>query len=72
MYVFGGKDDENNKLCDTWKFNFTSKQWTEIRQNDEPVPRSGHASSIYKDFMIIYGGIFEVCKELNDMWCYDM
>ena len=22
MYIFGGKDDENNKLNDVWKFNF--------------------------------------------------
>jgi hypothetical protein len=31
MYIFGGKDDENNKLDDLWKFNFLTKEWTEIR-----------------------------------------
>ncbi len=31
MYIFGGKDDENNKLDDLWKFNFQTKEWTEIR-----------------------------------------
>ena len=31
MYIFGGKDDENNKLNDTWKFHFSSKTWEEVR-----------------------------------------
>lgn len=34
--------------------------------------RSGHASQVYKDCMIIYGGIFEVTKELNDMHVFDL
>ena len=73
MYIFGGKDDENNKLSDTWKFNFNTLEWTQIRCADEPIPRSGHTASIYKDnFMIIYGGIYEITKELNDMHIFDM
>lgn len=28
MYIFGGKDDENNKLNDVWKFNFLSREWS--------------------------------------------
>lgn len=27
IYVFGGQDDENNKLGDLWEFNTTTKQW---------------------------------------------
>ena len=30
MYIFGGKDEENNKLNDTWKFNFSTNQWSYI------------------------------------------
>lgn len=45
MYMFGGKDDENNKLCDTWKFNFSTKVWSEIDAIDEPpTARSGHTA----------------------------
>ena len=37
------------------------------------MERSGHSSSIFKDqYMIIYGGIFEVTKELNDMHIFDL
>lgn len=73
MYIFGGKDDENNKCSDVWKFNFETNKWTEIQAIDEPLPRSGHTASIYKDhFMIIYGGIYEITKELNDMHIFDL
>ena len=71
MYIFGGKDDENLKLSDTWKFNLSTQEWTCIDTVDEPMGRSGHASQVYNDSMIIYGGIFEVTKELNDMHVFD-
>ena len=30
LYVFGGKDDENYKLNDLWKFDLTALTWTEL------------------------------------------
>jgi len=79
MYIFGGKNDENTKLNDTWKFSLKTFEWTCVqthieKMDDEhlrPVARSGHASQVYKDCMIIYGGILEVTKELNDMHIFD-
>lgn len=60
-------------MSDTWKFNFNTLEWTQIRCADEPIPRSGHTASIYQEnFMIIYGGIYEITKELNDMHIFDM
>ena len=73
MYIFGGKDDENNKVSDLWKFNFETLQWTCIEAVGEPLPRSGHSASNYKKhLMIIYGGIYEITKELNDMHIFDL
>ena len=73
MYIFGGKDEENNKLNDTWKFNFNTREWTEIECFDSPRPRSGHSASIYNEkFMIIYGGIEEITKELNDLHIFNL
>lgn len=71
MYIFGGKDEDNIKLSDTWKFNLTTLEWTQIEASGEPLGRSGHASQVYNDCMIIYGGIFEVTKELNDMHVFN-
>lgn len=30
FYVYGGQDDENNKLGDVWEFDCASKTWTEV------------------------------------------
>lgn len=74
LFIFGGKDDDNNKLNDTWKFNFKTLSWAQITGFDEPpLPRSGHAAQVYKDqYMIIYGGIYFVTRELNDLHIFDM
>ena len=31
MIVFGGKDNENDKLNDIWSFNFETKKWNELK-----------------------------------------
>ena len=38
-----------------------------------PLPRSGHSASLYGDhLMLIFGGIFDVTKELNDLMAFDL
>ena len=73
MYVFGGKDNENDKLNDLWRLNLTTHEWEEVTNIGGmcPQPRSGHSAVLYKSFMLIFGGIFEITKELNDTHLYD-
>lgn len=71
MIIFGGTDEEKDKLNDTWEFNLTNNQWRKLEASDPPLPRSGHSACLYKDLMIIFGGIFEVTKELDDVVLYD-
>jgi N-acetylneuraminic acid mutarotase len=71
MIIFGGRDEENNKLNDLWLFNFSTYFWEHIDLPNAPLGRSGHSASIYKEMMLIFGGIYEVTKELNDMHIYD-
>ena len=82
--MFGGKDDDNYKLNDLWKFDLTSLTWTELvpagangvnseeESNGIPMARSGHSAVIYQGYICIFGGIFEVTKELNDLQLYDI
>ena len=70
MYIFGGKDSNNKKLNDFWKFDFELLKWTELSIKGGPSHRSGHTSSVYGDFLMIYGGIYDVTKELNDLHIY--
>ena len=74
MYIFGGKDEENRKLNDLWKLDLISNKWTLLEQPSftVPTPRSGHSADIFGDYMVLFGGIFEITKELNDLYLYDI
>lgn len=78
MYVFGGKDEDNEKLKDLWCFDFQTRTWTEMPSDTEGddyesiISRSGHSAQVYADHMLIFGGIHEVTKELDDMIAYNL
>ena len=73
LYVFGGQDDDNNKLDDLWEFSEASG-WRQIQIAEGSIvatPRSGHSAVTFGNKMFIFGGIFELTKELNDMLVFD-
>jgi hypothetical protein len=73
MYVFGGKDDENEKLRDLWRLNFSDMVWVQMESPEQAVAsRSGHSCCIYRDNIIIFGGIQEITKELDDCLLYNI
>lgn len=74
MYIFGGQDDDNNKLNDLWEFDLESGLYKEIvlpADSTIPVARSGHSANIYNGQMYVFGGILELTKELNEMLIFD-
>ena len=73
MYVFGGKNDDSEKMNDLWVFNIADERWTELKAaGDIPFERSGHSISVIGDNIIVFGGIWDVTKELNDLHCYSI
>jgi len=37
----------------------------------QPMARSGHSANLYNGKMYIFGGIFEITKELSELLVYD-
>ena len=75
LVVFGGKNEDNEKMNDTWTFDLSTKTWTKIEIADKdsiPSHRSGHSAVMSGDYMMIFGGIFEITKELNDAYLFDI
>lgn len=77
MIIFGGKDDENMKLNQLWKYDFSTNLWAELEPEngsyDLPMARSGHSSILFKGkYIAVFGGIFEITRELNDCHLYDI
>jgi N-acetylneuraminic acid mutarotase len=72
MVIFGGIDQDRGRLNDTWVFDFNNKTWQylTIKTNGFYLPRvrSGHSASIYKEnYLVVFGGITAVTKELDDV-----
>ena len=73
-YIFGGQDDDNNKLCDLWELDLASETFKLLEGADggyQPHARSGHSANIHNGKMYVFGGILELTKELNEMFTYD-
>lgn len=72
--MFGGQEDENKKMNDVWKLDLTSNSWSKVEMIEGafcPVARSGHSAIMFGSKMYIFGGIFELTHELNDLCCFD-
>jgi Galactose oxidase, central domain len=74
MWIFGGKDDDNRKLNDLWRFDLGTNTWQEIKvQGPLPTERSGHSMEVFEgQYLLIFGGIYEITKELNDLHMFDL
>jgi hypothetical protein len=77
MYVFGGKDNEDNKLNDLWRMSLDTETWEAVHLDDSlpqqvPMGRVGHSSAIYNGHLVVFGGIFEITKELNDSHIFNL
>jgi Kelch motif len=69
MYVFGGFDEDHSTLNDFWTLNLKRWTWSNIPlRGDIPAARSGHCSLIYKDKLILFGGIKEIGHETNELF----
>lgn len=47
IFIFGGQDEDTNKLKDLWEFNTATKQWSKIAYQNlssTELARSGHAA----------------------------
>lgn len=80
MYIFGGKGVNNTKLNDLWTYNLTTHYWTQVNKcttqeedllHKQPIARSGHSCDIIDNYMIIFGGLYDITKELNDMHVFN-
>lgn len=71
LYLFGGRNDYNDKLNDTWIFDISSKQWELIRNDKSPIGRSSHTLVDVGSKMILFGGIVDITKEINEIEQFD-
>jgi len=67
MYIFGGRDNENEALDDFWSFNIESKVW-EKHDQDKIANRYNHSSAALGPNVWIFGGRADDGKIFDDVW----
>ncbi|OMJ66727.1 hypothetical protein SteCoe_36331 [Stentor coeruleus] len=69
MYVFGGFDEDHSTLNDFWRLNLETWTWHPLPlRGDAPAARSGHSTLIYRNNLILFGGIKEIGHETNELF----
>lgn len=71
VYVFGGRNDYNDMLGDTWEFDTKTKKWEEMGGDNHPIGRSSHTLTVENNRMILFGGIVDITKEINELHQFD-
>lgn len=78
IFIFGGRAKEG-RLNDLYELNMTSLTWSKIMMNTpyiSPVGRSWHAMTNAKikdeDHIILYGGLDNEQRALNDCWTINL
>lgn len=70
MYIYGGDVGGAGVYKELWKFNSSTKVWTQL--SDGPVAISGHTAVVYGGKMYVHGGR-DVSATINDyVWEYDI
>jgi N-acetylneuraminic acid mutarotase len=73
LIICAGTNDDNQRLNDTWVYDFGLNQWSELLTSGDLKARNGHSAVMLHDkHMIVFGGISEVTKELDDLYCLDI
>lgn len=74
MYIHGGKNNNDELLSDMWCFDMASGTWQEVKWQDSECPRGrvGHSMAVYRDHILVFGGLFEITRELNDMYAFNL
>jgi len=72
MLIFGGYTDDGQFAHNVTKYNLATKQWDSMNMNQNPVPRSRHASvQTSGNKMLLFGGNSHEAVWLNDLHSFD-
>jgi len=74
MYIFGGKNNDDFMMNDMWRLNLTTNRWEHLKCNDTEAPRgrAGHSMAVYNNHIIVFGGLYEITREMNDMYVFNV
>lgn len=67
LVLFGGTGVDNRVLEDGWLFDTSHDTWVELSTESSPGPLTGHASIVFEDKLLIFGGT-NGTQESAELW----
>jgi hypothetical protein len=58
-------------LDDTWEFDLEEHKWVKLDCPNTPVGRSSHTLTVDNTRLILFGGIVDITKEINEIHQFD-
>lgn len=71
MIMFGGYDENDALLSDTWEYNSSTNTWTEITTTNTPPERYSHDIVYLEDGKALLFGGYDDTACMDDTWIYD-
>ena len=79
IYVFGGEFSSPKQgtfyhYNDFWRLEPASREWTKLEGKGGPPARSGHRTTYFKNYIVLFGGFQDMSQQtkyLQDVWLYD-
>jgi hypothetical protein len=70
LYIYAGKNLKRS-FSDLWEFEIETAKFRRVAMRNEPKEdRSGHIAVMYKENMLVFGGITSVTHERDDLLSY--
>ncbi|RXW12652.1 hypothetical protein EST38_g13202 [Candolleomyces aberdarensis] len=79
LFLFGGEFSSLHQTMfhhygDFWCFDIQTHLWDRIETKIRPTPRSGHRMTMWKHFVVLFGGFYDpgiTTRYRNDLWVFD-
>ena len=68
MYIFAGEFATTNQFYhykDFWRFHVGTNKWELISAKGSPSQRSGHRMVVWRNFILVFGGFYDVSREMK-------
>jgi len=71
--LFGGLDQDENPLNETWGYDYVTNTWTELETTNPPSPRAWHAMAYHESegVVVVFGGGPARDAFTDELWVLD-
>ncbi|EGR29859.1 kelch motif family protein, putative [Ichthyophthirius multifiliis] len=75
LYIYGGYELSCGILSDFWQIQLKAQQYVwekvQVKSQINPGKKKGHSTVVYKDKLLLLGGLHQILQSSSQLWAYD-